>query len=145
MMDDRNFKQRYFLLPQRNVIQVDELSYVLRCESALKRTRALLDKNEVLILRSNEKCLTWKIPSAENLEPQHRNLNAFQLFRLHYFKTLFNNSKHRSIKASKLNKIHAEINEAWNDSEIIQENYQLLRQNTNDPFTNQIFNGSNFR
>ncbi|CAG8463187.1 23243_t:CDS:2 [Rhizophagus irregularis] len=138
-MDDRNLKQR-------NVIQVDELSYVLRCESALKRrTRALLDKNEVLILRSNEKFLTWKIPSAENLEQQHRNLNAFQLFRLHYFKTLFNNSKHRSIKASKLNKIHAEINEAWNDSEIIQENYQLLRQNTNDPFTNQFFNGSSFR
>jgi hypothetical protein len=109
-----------------------------------KRTRALLDKNKVLILRSNEKFLTWEIPTAENLDQQQRNLNPFQLFRMHYFKTLFNNSKHRSIKASKLSKINAEINEAWNGSEIIRENYRLPTQNTNDPFANQIFNGSNF-
>ncbi|GBC06658.1 hypothetical protein RclHR1_00070025 [Rhizophagus clarus] len=91
-----------------------------------RMVRALLDKNNVFILRSNEKFLTWEIPSAKNLDQQQRNLKAFQLFRLHYFKTLFNNSKHRSIKASKLIKINAEINEAWNDSEIIRENYEKL-------------------
>ncbi|PKC75531.1 hypothetical protein RhiirA1_448716 [Rhizophagus irregularis] len=117
---------------------------VEKVERTPKRTRALLDENKVLILRPNEKFLTWEIPSAKNLDQQQRNLNAFQLFRLHYFKTLFNNSKHHSIKASKLSKINDEVNEAWNDSEIIRENYQLLRQNVNDSFVNQLFNGSNF-
>ncbi|CAB4386052.1 unnamed protein product [Rhizophagus irregularis] len=127
------WETQYFY-PSRNV----------EVERTPKRTRALLDENNVLILRPNEKFLTWEIPSAKNLDQQQRNLNAFQLFRLHYFKTLFNNSKHHSIKASKLSKINDEVNEAWNDSEIIRENYQLLRQNVNDSFVNQLFNGSNF-
>lgn len=115
-------------------------------ENKLNHIRALLDENKVLILRANEKFLTWEIPPANNLGQQQRNLNGFQIFRLHYFKTLFNNSKHRSIQASKLNKINAEINEAWKDSEIIRKNYEKLALdvNSNNSFVNQFFNGSPF-
>ncbi|CAB5121816.1 hypothetical protein RhiirA5_371059 [Rhizophagus irregularis] len=119
--------------------------FITYCNSLPKKPRAILDKNKVLILRSNEKFLTWEIPLVENLEPQQRKMNAFQLFRLHYFKTLFSNSKHRSIKASKLNKINAEINEAWNDSEIIRKNYtQITLDVASEAFTNQLFRGSSF-
>lgn len=112
-----------------------------------RKTRALLDENKVIILRPNEEFLTWEIPLAKNLDRRQRNLNDFQLFRLHYFKTLFSNSKHQSIKASKLSKINSEINEAWNDSEIIRKNYKKLAldvKSSDDSFAKHLFNGISF-
>src|SRR5437868_6673624 len=87
-----------------------------------RRTRALLDDDQVLILRPNEKFLMWTILSV-NLYPS---LGGFQLFRLDYLKTLFSHSKSKTIEASKLNKINAEITEAWNDSQRVREKYGRL-------------------
>jgi hypothetical protein len=84
-----------------------------------KRTRALLDGNQILILRPNEKFFTWPMPS---FQTNQAGPNAFQLFKMDYLKCY---SKDRSIESSKLTKINAEIIEAWNDSEKVREKYSF--------------------
>jgi hypothetical protein len=93
----------------------------------VKGTRALFgsDNNQVLILRSNGKFLMWSLRlTRKNLLKRNGDkqiASGFQLFKMDYWKTVKRSKK--TINASKLNKINAEIIEAWNNSDKVREIY----------------------
>ncbi|CAB4429110.1 unnamed protein product [Rhizophagus irregularis] len=101
----------------------DALTYRHR----VKGTRALFgsDDNQVLILRSNGKFLMWSLRlTRKNLLKRNGDkqiANGFQLFKMDYWKTVKRSKK--TINASKLGKINAEIIEAWNNSDKVREIY----------------------
>ncbi|CAB4429105.1 unnamed protein product [Rhizophagus irregularis] len=103
----------------------DALTYSHR----VKGTRALFDSdsNEVLILRSNGKFFRWSLRlTRKNLFKR----SGFQHFKMDYWNIVKRSRK--TINASKLSKINAEIIEAWDNSDKVREIYQNA-ENTMSP------------